>query len=1061
MTILIEFDSTQIYNNFECGGSLEIEFKNGTFWQNKTDQYPPCKSFYDASQRISQYNNYLKKYRNVKTIVLLNYDWKNVLLKPSAGFYIQNNCFFQIKLLNDTNSNSNTISIDGQNLNYILPFITLDYNVNNELYCDDDNEQPQQPQQQEQQEQKIIPVRFKLENFKLINFDNEFILVQKFYKEFKFKNKYQFVSFQLNSIITSKSSFLFENSLYDNDFQIQYLINDCHFSNRSTENGFIILGHDPFIISNSTFNNIKSGFPIINIFNLSITNCSFNNIINSNNKSIIEISNFGSFNNIKFNNFTSTILLLQSLDSISFNESSLKLSNIQINNNNNNNYNNNNNNNLFNVNLKNDNNYFNSFIELNQIFINNSLNNFNLILNVSKSFINVDIDSLNTFLLNSKLLFNGTNNIILLNNKNYSSIKEQLEFINNLNNCTDCIFSINGHNISTTIIKKDYSEFKLDSDSYIEKKGFNKIFLIPIILGSVLIITITIILLFKFKIINKKKNNQDNNNDINEENLDVVGEIVMDISSNLVYENYQCGGDLYIDDFTFNVYQNLTLPPCKSFGDIGKRLDNFQMKNTYINMSLIVLVYNYDSSIIIYNNTTIGRIYSFCNVEIINLDSKNNKTNIITIDGSNSDGDSFISFQVSLYSTTCENNFIGLKLNNLKFINWKYNIIEFSSSVSNWKYDQAENSQLLFNNVTIVNSNSFLNCFGNFNTTIVIDNCNFSNIYSSRYGFILISDGIITFNNCVFQNGNLNKSYLIDYGGDNIILNNCKFLNITISNNPLLFFSATKTFFKNVIIEKCNLNPYFLILKTTRKMKKFEFNQNFQDLKFNENYIKSSSNHDNCLIKYKQFDQTITNETLGNINIIFNNLQFTNSNEIEIGNSLISIPFNFSNDIKFLNSKINSNQLNNLIKTNFSKIEINNTILSIGDFNYKNSKYIIGLNNTILLNYNNILNREDLVRNIKNGCNNCTIIINDIVNSKNQQIKNENDGFKKVYIIPIVLVPLIVLIIILVLIIFRNNLKNRLFKNREQEATTEIIGSNISQRPTHINNSENEAFIDN
>ncbi|KAM9970656.1 hypothetical protein ACTFIR_002520 [Dictyostelium discoideum] len=1048
MTILIEFDSIQIYNNFECGGSLEIEFKNGTFLQNKTDQYPPCKSFYDASQRISQYNSYLKKYRNVKTIVLLNYDWKNVLLKPSVGFYIQNNCFFQIKLLNDTNSN--TISIDGQNLNYILAFITIDFNVNNELYCDDGDQQPPP-----QQEQIIIPVRFKLENFKLINFDSEFILVQKIYKEFKFKNKYQFVSFQLNSIITSKSSFLYESTLYDNDFQIQYFINDCHFSNRSTEKGFIILGHDPFIINNSTFNNIKSGLPIINIFNLSITNCSFNNItIIGNNKSIIEVANFGSFNNIKFNNFTSPTLLLQSLDSITFNGSSLKLSNIQINNNNNNN-------NLFNINFKNDNNYFNSLIELNQIFINSSLNNLDLILNTSKSFINVDNDSLNNFLLNSNLLFNGTNNIILLNNKNYATIKEQLEFINNLNNCTNCLFSINGHNISTNIIKKDSSEFKLDSDSYKENKGFNKIFLIPIILGSVSIIAITLILLFKFKIIKKRKSNQDNNNDINEENLDVVGEIVMDFSSNLVYENYQCGGDLYIDDFTFNVYQNLTLPPCKSFSDIGKRLENFQIKNTYINMSLLVLVYNYDSNMIIENNTTIGRIYSFCNVEIINIDPKNNETVIITIDGSNSGGYSFINFQNSLYSTSCENNLIGLKLNNLKFINWNNEIIEFYSFLSNWNYVQGENSQLLFNNITIVNSNSFLNCFGTFNTTVVIDNCHFSNIYSSRLGFVLVPDGIITFNNCIFQNGDLNKSYLIDYGGGNIILNNCKFLNITMSNNPLLFLSATKTLFKNVIVEKCNLDPYFLILKTTRKMEQFKFNQNFQDLIFNENYIKSSSNEATSLIKYKQFDQTITNETFGNINIVFNNLQFTNSNKIEIDNGLLTISFNFSNDIKFINSKIISNQLNNLINTNFSKIEINNTILSIGDLNYKNSKYIIGLNNTILLNYDNIFNKEDLVRNIKNGCNNCTIVLTDIMNSKNQQLTKENDGFKKLNIIPIVLVPSIVLIIILVLIIFRNNLKKRLFNKREQEATTEIIGSNISQRPTHINNSENEAFIDN
>ncbi|KAN0019148.1 hypothetical protein ACTFIU_002350 [Dictyostelium citrinum] len=519
MTIIIQFDSTQEYNNYECGGSLEILLKNGTFWQNKTNQYPPCKSFYDASQRISQYNNYLKQYRNVKTNILLNYDWRNVQLKPTSGFYIQNNCFFQIKVLNDNDSNA-IISIDGQNLNYLFSFITIDYNVNNELYCDNDFIQEQQQQeQQQQQQQQIIPVRLKLENFKLINFDNEFIRVTKFYKDFKFKNQYQFVSFQLNSIITSKSKFLMEFISYDYDFQIQYLINDCHFSNTTSDTGFILFGYSPFIVNNCTFNNIKNGYPIINTFNLSITNCSFNDIIiNNNNKPMIQIGNFGSFNTIKVNGFTSTTFLYQSLDSITFNDSSIKLSNIQIKFNNNN-YSNNY---LLNIiNNNNNNNNFNNYIQFNQIYINNKIISIS-ILNTSKSLINVDNDSLNSFLLNSNLLFNGTNNIIILNNKNITTTQQQLDFINNLNNCSDCLFSINGNNIST-IIKKDSSEFKLDSNSDLNK-GFNKIFLIPIILGAVSIIPIILILLFKFKII--KKSNQDNDNDINEEPV-VVGEIVM------------------------------------------------------------------------------------------------------------------------------------------------------------------------------------------------------------------------------------------------------------------------------------------------------------------------------------------------------------------------------------------------------------------------------------------------------------------------------------------------------------------------------------------------------
>ncbi|KAN0038238.1 hypothetical protein ACTA71_000410 [Dictyostelium dimigraforme] len=532
MIIMIEFDSTKIYNNFECGGSLEIEFKNNTFWQNKNNQFPPCKSFYDASQRISQYNNYLKKYRNVKTIVLLNYDWKNVLLKPSSGLLIQNNCFFQIKVLND--SQNSIISIDGQNLNS-FSFISIEYNINNELYCDSEIEQ----------EQELIPTRLKLENFKLINFNTNFIGLRRFYQDFKFKNKYQFVSFELNSIIVIKSKYILEAATDDFDFQIQYLINNSHFSNYSSDDTFLVCGKSSFVFNNCTFNNIiVSSFPIIYTFNLTMTNCSFDNIINNFNKNsinnfnknynpMIQISNFGILNTINVNGYYGcSTFLLQSPYSNTFNDSSIKLSKIflKLNNILNSNY-------LFNINYNDDNNYFKNYIQLYQIYIDNPLNSKISILNSSKSFIDVDNDSINSFLINSNLLFNGKNNIILLNkyNDNFSTTQQQLEFIKNLNNCSDCLFSINGNNISTKIII-DSSELNFDNSSGSNSggsttsksyKGFNKIFLIPIILGSISIITITLFVLFKVKIIKKNNNQNDNNNDINEDNIDVVGEIVM------------------------------------------------------------------------------------------------------------------------------------------------------------------------------------------------------------------------------------------------------------------------------------------------------------------------------------------------------------------------------------------------------------------------------------------------------------------------------------------------------------------------------------------------------
>ncbi|KAN0038236.1 hypothetical protein ACTA71_000408 [Dictyostelium dimigraforme] len=566
----------------------------------------------------------------------------------------------------------------------------------------------------------------------------------------------------------------------------------------------------------------------------------------------------------------------------------------------------------------------------------------------------------------------------------------------------------------------------------------------------------------------------------------------LDFSSKELYENFECGGDLYVDDNNSKVYQNYTLPPCQSFTDIGKRLNNFQTNKHYINTSIIILVYNYNESEVIKNNSTIGTIRYYCNLEII-IKSNNNGNKEITIDGSNSK-DNFILFSNSEYSRTCENNFIGIKLNNLKFINWR-NIISISVPISGWINFQTDITRIILNNITTINSNSFLNGFGNINTTILINNGNFSNIYNSVRGFISMSGGRITLKNSIFQNSYFNNSYLIDYDGEMITLDSCKITNITISNNPLLFFSPTKSVMKNILINKCNFNSNFLLSKITFPIGNLNFNQSFQNLIFTNNYFSNSTNNDdddddsspNSIIKYIKIGKRvqITNETIGTINIKLNKFQIDNSNNIDYGFNLITIPFNFSNDIKINNSIINSNQFINLIKANFTTIEINNTLLNSkdggGSSNFSNSKLLIGINNTIILNdEDNQFKYQDLVRNIKNGCKNCSIILNNIIskngttkndnkdnNNKNSNNhnndKNNNNGFKKLNIIPIVLVPSVVLIIILVLIIFRNNIKNKIRKNnhREQDATTDIIGSNISPtRSNHINNIENEPHID-
>lgn len=487
--------------------------------------------------------------------------------------------------------------------------------------------------------------------------------------------------------------------------------------------------------------------------------------------------------------------------------------------------------------------------------------------------------------------------------------------------------------------------------------------------------------------------------------------ITIDLNSNITYNQYSCGLDY------------LNFPPCKSFTDAGVR-SRYISFNESIPISLVFELINFDwKNDIITNNIEIGEIRKYCFFEIRVKDEPNA---IISIDGSNYGNYSFFEYQTPYFPSQCENfnNIIGLKLKNIKFIDWNYDQI-ISLKTTNFYYPKP--ILVYFQSIIVESIRNVIFSSVSYSNGLLIDSCTFSNINRKVNSHNIFSGNSMIITNSTFKNI-VSKFSLYYTVNSSHTITNCVFNNITIYNGaPFINTLSSGLLIDNITISNSNFSV--LIRNTIQTIYNGFGTISLNNIKFIKNNLFKSfqvftiPEHTSFLnFVYDNIDYEIVT-----LDIILNNIIF-----IDNINYKENLPFSFN----FLKTRFarNINFTNTQIPKIFtSSVYSMNAFINVNNGSSFQSKIILKGSNNII-NYQNYQENitNSFYNNINNNCFNCTvypILKNNINNSNNtnenynqtdsnnfENINNNdkynNQNFKKIFILPIVLGSIIIILII-------------------------------------------------
>ncbi|KAM9995026.1 hypothetical protein ACTFIY_001196 [Dictyostelium cf. discoideum] len=526
--------------------------------------------------------------------------------------------------------------------------------------------------------------------------------------------------------------------------------------------------------------------------------------------------------------------------------------------------------------------------------------------------------------------------------------------------------------------------------------------------------------------------------------------ITIDLNSNVTYNQVSCGLDY------------LNFPPCKSFADAGIR-SRYISFNESMPISLVFELINFDwRNKIITKNIEIGEIRNYCFFEIRVKDEPNA---IISIDGSDYGNYSFFEYQTPYFASQCENfnNTIGLKLRNIKFIDWNYNQI---ISLKTTKYYYPKPILVYFQSIFVESIRNEIFSSGSYSNHLLIDSCTFSNLNRKVKSHNIFSGNSMIITNSTFKNILSNFS-LYNTMNNNHTITNCIFNNITIYNGaPFINTLSSGLLIDNITISN---SIFSVLIRNTIQSIFIGFGEiSLNNIKFIRNNLFKSfqvfliPEHTSFLnFVYDNIDDEIVN-----LDIILNNISF-----IDNINFRENLPFSFN----FLKTRFvrNINFTNTLIPKIFTNsVYSMNAFINVNNGSSFQSKIILKGSNNII-NYQNYQENitNSFYNNINNNCFNCTvypILKNNINNSNNtnenfnqtdsNNFENNNDSdnnqnFKKILILPIVLGSIIVIVIIGFVILLKTK-KIKFFK--KENGTGEKGGkSNIEMGDIgQINNNE-------
>ncbi|KAN0023795.1 hypothetical protein ACTFIV_008182 [Dictyostelium citrinum] len=496
--------------------------------------------------------------------------------------------------------------------------------------------------------------------------------------------------------------------------------------------------------------------------------------------------------------------------------------------------------------------------------------------------------------------------------------------------------------------------------------------------------------------------------------------INIDLNSKVTYDRYECGLDY------------LNFPPCKSFTDAGVRSRHISFNNS-IAIPLIFELINFDwKNEIITKNIEIGVIKNYCFFEIR---VKNEPDAFISIDGSNNGNYSFFQYQTPYYSSQCENfnMSVGLKLKNILFIDWNFDQI-ISLESTNYYYNGKKIS-VYFQSIIVESiRNVFLSSYS-YSNDLIIDSCIFSNWNRKVNSFYIILTNSLILNNTTFKN--IISDFPLYYTmSSNHTITNCLFNNITIYNgSPFLNTISSGLSMDNITITNCVFSVFI------RNNIQSVYN-GYETIYLNNiNLIRNNLFKSFKVIFIPEYTSflnfvydNIDNEKVV-LDIILNNFSFIdNINDREN----LSYSYNFLNTRFVRNINFTNIPIPNIFTTSLSSI---NAFININNGTSFQSKIILKGSNNIIYYQNNKQNiSNSFYNNIKNNCFNCTVypilknnfnITNDNYNqddSNNILKNNENQKFKKILILPIVLGSIIIILSIGFVILIKKKKINNIFK---------------------------------
>ncbi|EGC38350.1 hypothetical protein DICPUDRAFT_76068 [Dictyostelium purpureum] len=476
--------------------------------------------------------------------------------------------------------------------------------------------------------------------------------------------------------------------------------------------------------------------------------------------------------------------------------------------------------------------------------------------------------------------------------------------------------------------------------------------------------------------------------------------LVVDLTSKVKYSGFNCGGSIEIVN---GIQSNQSFPPCTSITDAGQRSYGFNQDLKYNDSSLLILLKNYDGSVIKTKDNLIIKLKSYCYFEIKVIDNPNIT---ITMEQTNKGEKIFLDYSLE-YNLVCTDYKPRVVLKNMKLIGWNYAIIILNNTDSY----VIKKASFEFSSIIVEESVFFItsrNTNYQGKTNIIIKDSIFKNLYTNLMGFIWSQNNIYLYNSTF--NNYVSQIPLIQALNSILYIENCRFININIpSLSPMILSYSYQTTMSYIYIEGCALYS-IIYIECIGDQTNYISNVIISNSQFLNSNLKPF-----IIFNRPQNGVFIISNNINSLPLILNNITFLPNNIVVPQNKF----FLNSNSLKLLNisNSIISNKVQNLIYGNRTQINFLNG-------NYIDIKNLVNGSNNIINYFYRIHSAVPKELNSIQSCSECdenyyiqeekieTNVTETPTISNSFSKEKISNSFKMLYLIPIIICPILLIFFI-------------------------------------------------